>query len=283
MDVSPTNRHCPTIDFLTDPAHVPSRITTRAGAFTNLLIRGKVVSTKSGMRPFNAAIVADRQPSYREGGLLMLASPIKLLIEDRRRLLGLTRRDVVRRAGYRNVSKGLRRLDELLSGEWRKARGLIDRLPAALDMPAETVNEAVSETDRQMRAAEDAAWRSAFNPHAIILTEHTRPTQITLAAICGADRKLRIDFEPRSNRISYIRQALDQVRRRSPIQFYGRAIGVIVNYSPNDAVRFDLTGNALEVLPAAYRPGELTVSIGGRPVPRDALEAIFSGSNIIEL
>jgi hypothetical protein len=232
------------------------------------------------MRPFNAAIVADRQPSCRdtEGGFLMVF-PIKLLIEDRRRLLGLTRRDVVRRAGYRNVSKGLRRLDELLAGEWRKARGLIDRLPAALGMPAETVNEAVSETDRQMRAAEDAAWRAAFKPHAIILTEHTRPTQITFAAICGADRKLRIEFEPGSNRISYIRQALDQVRRRSPIEFYGRAIGVIVNYSPDDAVRFDLTGNALEVLPAAYRPDELTVSIGGRPVPRNVLDTIFSGGN----
>jgi len=128
-----------------------------------------------------------------------------------------------------------------------------------------------------MRAAEEAAWRSVFKPHAIILTEHTRPTQITSAAICGADRKLRIDFEPGSNRISCIRQALDQVRRRTPIQFYGRAIGVIVNYSPDDAVHFDLTGNALEVLPAAYRPGELTVSIGGRPVPRDALEANLLG------
>ena len=46
----------------------------------------------------------------------MLVYPIKLLIEDRRRLLGLTRQDVVRRAGYRNISKGCRRLDELLAG-----------------------------------------------------------------------------------------------------------------------------------------------------------------------
>jgi hypothetical protein len=51
-DVSPTNRHCPAIDFLTDPAHVPSRIKMRAGAFTNLPFRGKVVSTQSGMWPF---------------------------------------------------------------------------------------------------------------------------------------------------------------------------------------------------------------------------------------
>jgi hypothetical protein len=206
----------------------------------------------------------------------MLASPIKLLIEDRCRVLGLTRQDVVRRAGYRNVPKGLRRLDELLEGEWYKARGLIDRLPVALDLLAEKVNEAVSETDRQMRSAEEAAWRYAFKPHAVILTEHTRPTQITFAAVCGTDRKLRIDFEPGSNRITYIRQALDQVRRRSPIPFYGRATGVIVNYSPDDAVRFDLQGNAIEILSEVYRPSQLTVSIRGRPVPPDALDAILS-------
>jgi hypothetical protein len=259
-------------------AHLSAGITTRAGAFTNLPFRGKVVPRDSGMRPFNAAIVADRQPSCRdtEGGFLMLASPIKLLIEDRRQLLGLTRQDVVRRAGYRNVSKGLRRLDELLAGEWRKARGLIDRLPAALEVPAETVNEAVSETDRQMRAAEDAAWRAAFKPHAIILTEHTRPTSITMAIFTGADRKLRVDFEPGSNSVSFIGQALKAVRLRSPIQFFGKATGLIINYSPDNAVRFDLDGRPQEILPAAFRGGTLTVSLGGRPVDRDTLAAIFT-------
>ena len=69
------------------------------------------------------------------------------------------------------------------------------------------------------------------------------------------------------------------MKRRSPISFYGAAVGVIINYSPDEAVHFDLTGNALEVLPAAYRLDELTVSIGGRPVPRDVLDTIFFGGN----
>jgi hypothetical protein len=215
----------------------------------------------------------------------MLVSPIKLLVEERCRVLGLTRRDIVHRAGYRNVSKGLRRLDELIAGEWRRARGLIDRLPVALNVAAEIVNEAVSETERQMRAAEDAAWRATFKPHAIILTEHTRPTQITLAAICGADRNLWVDFEPGSNPISYSGQALDHLRLRTAgsssggIPFYGRATGVIVNYTPDNAVRFDLLGNALEVLPEAYRTGQLIVSIRGRPVPPNSLNAIFRGGH----
>jgi hypothetical protein len=202
-------------------------------------------------------------------------SPIKTLIENRIHDLGLLRKDMVRRAGYVNLSKGHRRLDELLAGELHHSRGLIDRLPAALDVPAEAVHEAIAETARQQREAQDAAYRAAFRPHAIILTENHIPTQITFAAITGADRQLWINFEPGSSRITYIKQVLQQVRQRSPIRFYGRAVGVIVNFAPDAAVRFDLDGNAVEVLTAAYRPGELTVAIRGRPVSKNALNAIF--------
>jgi hypothetical protein len=206
-----------------------------------------------------------------------MPTPIQQLIEDRCQYLGLSRRQLVRRAGYRNLAKGLRRLDELLAGELRTTRGLIERLPGALDVPAETVIAAVSETDRQRRAEQERAYRASFKPHAIILTEHTCPTHITFAAITGADRQLRIDFEPGSNRISYIRQALREVRQRGAVRFYGKAIGVIVNYSPDHAIRFDLDGNAVEVLPRAYEPGQLEVLIRGRSVPPGALAAIFGG------
>jgi hypothetical protein len=67
----------------------------------------------------------------------------------------------------------------------------------------------------------------------------------------GADRKLWVDFTPGSTNISYLRQALDAARQRSPIRFYGNAIGVIINYTPDDAVRFDLNGDAVEVLSGA--------------------------------
>jgi hypothetical protein len=87
----------------------------------------------------------------------------------------------------------------------------------------------------QQREAQDAAYRAAFRPHAIILTENHIPTQITFAAITGADRQLWINFEPGSSRITYIKQVLQQVRQRSPIRFYGRAVGVIVNFAPGSA------------------------------------------------
>jgi hypothetical protein len=205
-----------------------------------------------------------------------MTSPIQALIEDRIRALGLKRRDLVLRAGYNNVAKGHRRLSELIGGDLdHHTGGLISRLPAALDVPAEVVNEAITATRQQQWEAADAAWRAAFKPHAIIITEHTRPTSITLAAFTGADRQLRVDFEPDTAVITYISQTLKAARQRSPIPYFGQAVGVVVNYSPDYAVRFDLQGEPLEILPRAYEPGMLTVSIRGRPVPPGALAAIL--------
>ena len=206
-------------------------------------------------------------------------SPIKTLIENRSRDLGLSRQDIVQRAGYRNLAKGCRRLDELLTGDVHAARGLIDRLPAALDVPAEAVHQAVAETARQQREAEDAAYRAAFKPRGFIITEHTVPTSITMAAFVGADQSLWVDFDPGTTAITYLGQTLRAAKQRSPIRFYGNAVGVVVNYSPDEALRFDMQGIPLEILPTAHQGETLSVSIRGRVVSSKTLAAIFSGRN----
>ena len=50
------------------------------------------------------------------------ALPIAEFVEHRRREIGLGKADVVRRCGYRNLSKGLRRLDALLPASSRARR-----------------------------------------------------------------------------------------------------------------------------------------------------------------
>ena len=174
-----------------------------------------------------------------------------------------------------NLSKGVRRLDALLAGDLHTTRGLIDRLPVALDVPVEVVTEAVEATKRELWARENAAYRAQFRPHAIILTEHERPTSITMAAFSSADRQLWVEFQSGSSHISYITQALKAARQRSPINFYGKAVGFIINYGPDNAIRYDLNGNPMDVLSSAYRSDELTISIRGRPVSRGALAAIL--------
>ena len=64
---------------------------------------------------------------------------IAALIVERSQALKLSRSDLVRRAGFKNVAKGLRRLDELCAGEVKSTTSLIAGLPAALEVPPEAV------------------------------------------------------------------------------------------------------------------------------------------------
>ena len=53
---------------------------------------------------------------------------------------------------------------------------------------------------------------------------------------------------------------------------FGRVTAFVVNYSPDRAVRFDLDGSSLEVLPRAVRPGRAWISVGGSAFPPEFLE-----------
>jgi hypothetical protein len=110
---------------------------------------------------------------------------ITTLITSRCQELGLTRAQLVKRTGYKNVSKGVRRLEELLLGELQSNKYLIQGLPAALNLPANIIACAVEETRRQIAQEEEAAWSASFKPHAIILTERERPEPIFVAALIG--------------------------------------------------------------------------------------------------
>jgi hypothetical protein len=211
------------------------------------------------------------------------------------RVLDLRREHLLRRAGYKNIAKGLRRLDELLAGELTKTRDLIRSLPAALDVPPQMVDHAIEETRRRTAEAQQAAeqaretvWRAAFRPHAIILTERSVPQPFFVAALIGVERLLRIDFDPASVPVSYVKQAVSGIRQKlaefrsesgrisETLPAFGCPIGVIVNYTPNRAVRFDLNGDALEILPRAHRPADPYIALRRRLVRPATLRVIMS-------
>jgi hypothetical protein len=57
------------------------------------------------------------------GGCSSLA--IQVLIDERSRELGLSRSELVQRCGYKNISKGIRRLDELYAGDLQRTAHLL--------------------------------------------------------------------------------------------------------------------------------------------------------------
>jgi hypothetical protein len=212
---------------------------------------------------------------------------IQVLISSRCHELGLRPVEVVRRCGYRNVSKGLRRLEDISRGCFAGTDTLIRGLPVALEVPADVVQQAVEDTKRQIFEAREATWRAAFSPHAIIMTERERPSQIFIAAILGVSNLRRVDFDLSQGPLSFVQQALEGLREKlaksnGVITTFGRATGFIINFDPDYAVRFDLEGKPVEALDRAYRLGEATFHLKGmgRPLSRGELDTIFGGKQI---
>jgi hypothetical protein len=214
--------------------------------------------------------------------------PLAKLIQTRMQALGLDRQALGFRLGYQNPLKAAGRVDALCSGQLTspRSKAALSRLPDALDLPAEIVEQAVTATvevlaeierqaqeeRRRAAEAEEAEWRQTFRPHAVIQTEHTVPTQIFFCgALGGARRFLVIPFDLSKPPLTFIQQAVAGLPEkhengRRYVPFFGEALGFIVNYAPDQALRCDLDGEPLEVLPKAYRIGEVQLWIGKKRV-----------------
>jgi hypothetical protein len=205
---------------------------------------------------------------------------IAALIRSRMTELGLSRGEFAKRLGYKNIAKGIRRIDALREGDLEGTKQFLDTLPQALETSAETVTRAFEQTVREIELAEkqeaetrEKIWRENFCPHAIILTERTVPSPIFVAAIVGVEKLLRIDLDATHGPANFVRQVLDHLPEGVPA--FGKPIGFVINYSPDHAVRFDPNGQPIAILDKAVRPGTAVLRLGGRPIPAEALGLVF--------
>jgi hypothetical protein len=199
---------------------------------------------------------------------------IAALIRSRIAELGLSRGEFAKRLGYKNIAKGIRRIDALCDGDLEGTKQFLDVLPQALETSAETVKLALEQTVRGLELAEkqeaearDKIWRENFRSHAIILTERTVPSPIFVAAMIGVEKLLRIDLDATQGPVSFVRQVLERLPEGVPA--FGKPIGFVINYSPDQAVRFDPKGQPIAILDKAVRPGTATLHLGGgRSLPK---------------
>ena len=206
---------------------------------------------------------------------------IAALIRSRMAELGLSRGQFAKRLGYKNIAKGIRRIDALCEGDIEGTKQFLDVLPQALEASPETVTLALEQTGREIELAEkheaearDKIWRENFCPHAIILTGRTVPSPIFVAAMIGVEKLLRIDVDATQGPMSFVRHVLD--RLPEGVSAFGKAIGFVINYSPDKAVRFDSNGHPIAILDKAVRPGTaVLLRLGGRPVTAEALGVLF--------
>ncbi|WFT82933.1 hypothetical protein QA634_14295 [Methylobacterium sp. CB376] len=84
----------------------------------------------------------------------------------------------------------------------------------------------------------------------------------------GIDRLLKLELDTTRPRHTFVRQALSGLNQRllsfksDQIPFFGRPRGFVINYAPNRAVRYDLNGNAVEILSREVMAGHGKVSFG---------------------
>jgi hypothetical protein len=139
------------------------------------------------------------------------------------------------------------------------------------------LTEAIEDTRKVAdiaRAKEYDAWRQRFRPHGLIVPERDVPSPIFVAAVCGGPEKLlRINIDWMRPPITYVHQAISALPDGIPA--FGKVVGVVINYSPDRAVRFSLKGRPLEVYGCALRPGQTTINIGGKSIDERLLAKLL--------
>src|SRR3954471_515438 len=148
---------------------------------------------------------------------------LQTLINETMAAKGLRKAQIVSLLGFKNITKGIRRFDAFVV-DGVDSPGMLDRLPAALGLPAETVHAAYEQTLDQFRAEAEAQrtanlerLRIEFRPHVRVKTERTVPSPIFVVAMTGGpDRWLRINLPEEvtaSPEHSQIEQAAEIIRQ----------------------------------------------------------------------
>src|SRR4051812_2377741 len=158
------------------------------------------------------------------GGLESGRLPIHDLEENRLKDLGIERSELVRRVGFKNAAKGIRRIEAMCAGDLvsLSAKMILKALPVALEVSEEIVQDKVHETawvleqnEKRTSAERDAAWRASFKPNAYLCGTETSPTSITMCAVTGGpERWLKIPIDYSQSAVTYATQALAVVRNK---------------------------------------------------------------------
>ena len=216
--------------------------------------------------------------------------PIHDLIGRQQERLGLRRSELARRCGFKNIAKGIRRIDAVCHGNLDSpaAKMVLDALPTALEVDKEVIEAAVhataeiiAEAERHAEAEREAAWRASFAPHAYLLGTVDRPSPLFAYGLTGgAERWLKIPLDLSNPPVTFAVQAAVFAKKTPRTAFHGPTTGFIINYTPNCAVRFDIDGNPVEEFERAYRPGEVELFLRGRKVPAESLAKVMGvGAN----
>lgn len=170
---------------------------------------------------------------------------LKQLIENRIKLKGLKRSDLIRLMGYSNISKGLRRLDRFFHALEAPDAGFVSKLQIVLDINTISLEKTISET---RDAIEDNAKKS-FVPHLVICVDfHPQPwfAAQVIQAECTIEVPPNILNLPSHEEMAEIISLYNE--RSGKLSYKERIIGFRYQRSYKSCLIFDRTLNCTEAL-----------------------------------
>lgn len=179
------------------------------------------------------------------------------LVEKRLTDLGLSRENFTRKLGFKQYAKAQNLFHNLREDDMCDMHHMRSDFAKILEVPQEVVDQAIQASRDVRRERQDSEWRTKFQPHAVLVTEHEIPRPIFAAALTGADKKLSMILPDALPAVQWPKWVME----RLPIGLpgFGAVTGFVINHTPAHAVRFDLDGNPVETLDKAYRRGSAYV------------------------
>ena len=167
----------------------------------------------------------------------------------------LTKNEVLRRMGYSNLNKGVRRLDQFLKGDMAD-KTFVMKLTEAINASLEEMQSAInSDQSRAWQRAEEHA-RKNFKPYIFLQTTATRPSQICIYALTGGTRAHKMIAVSESlpneswlKQIKIVRTLISEhiQNTKGVVPFFGKVSGYLYCPSYDSSYEFTVQGETDEV------------------------------------
>jgi hypothetical protein len=200
--------------------------------------------------------------------------PIGRLVAARVGEPALSKNDVVRALGYRNLDRGRRRLDALLEGHI-EAPDLANRVAAALHLTPEAIADALAATRKEIAESREAVARWVFRPKLLVDTNGDGPDSPLFIKAWAWPNQCVIDLPTdftgweSSRQIRYVkrqvvRHYLDTGGRTS---LFGRITGYRLQRTYDQWLRFTPAGRLRHDLAVPAPPAPPVLAVKGHPIP----------------
>ncbi|MBX3007670.1 MAG: hypothetical protein KF816_06535 [Melioribacteraceae bacterium] len=190
---------------------------------------------------------------------------ITIALKDKFEQMNISKHELAARMGYTNIMKGVQKITLFFRGEHydeqliKKMKKII-QLEENIERYSEFITQEQINNDKRICKLRDEndvlrkeiLMRQKFIPFIYRKTEYSRPTSITMVALCGGAMKfntLREDFMDKSfeDQKEFVSRFIKEDYRANGglCRFFGKITGYYYQYSFDSVVEYDVDGKII--------------------------------------